>query len=161
MHMNNRSPITETILFITGCLFLCFSVAAVQAADQRFIVLKDGTVQDKKSGLNWAAKDNGTNITWADAESYCKNYSAGGHKNWRMPTANELSTLYGNRKKTTGKDYSGSIDVITSNISITAPYVWSSEKRTGNKSITFSFNYGTIKRLYRADGENRRALPVR
>ncbi len=161
--MRNRSALTGSLLFLAGFFLICSSVTTLpaQAADKRFIVLKDGTVQDAKSGLNWAAKDNGANITWTQAEAYCKSYSSGGHKDWRMPTASELATLYGNSTKTAGKDYSGAIDVVTPSISITAPYVWSSEKRTDNKSITFGFTYGTIKRRYRADGTNRRALPVR
>lgn len=161
--MKNKISITGRVLLFAGFFFFSHTTiaASAQTAEKRFIVSEDGIVQDNNSGLSWASKDNGANITWADAKTYCQNYSAGGYNDWRMPTSNELATLYGNREKISGKDYSQAIDVITPTISITAPYVWSSEKRTGNKSITFSFNYGTIKRLHRADGENRRALPVR
>jgi len=146
-----------------GFLLICFSTTPLSAQKTkiRFTVLKDGTIQDAKSGLNWAAKANGADITWSKAKAYFDSYSVGGHDDWRMPTSSELATLYGNNSKTAGKDYSATIDVITSNISITAPYVWSSEKRTSNKSITFGFTYGNIRRLHRADGINRRALPVR
>jgi len=159
MRNNTYSPISS-ILFFAVALALCLSAlsSSAQAAGNRFVALEDGTVQDKKTGLNWAAKDNGADITWSAATDYCNRFSEGGHTDWRMPTATELATLYGNSSKT---NTAGSINVITPAISISAPYVWSSEKRTGNKSITFGFNYGAIKRLYRGDGANRRALPVR
>lgn len=163
MHINKRYFPTCNIPFLLSFTILCFffTTMPVLAANERFLVLENGTVQDKKSGLNWAAKDNGADIIWSEAVSYCENYSAGGHKDWRMPTPSELATLYGNSPKTSGKDYAGHIDVITKTITITGPYVWTGEKRTGNKAITFGFTYGTIKRLYRADGKNRRVLPVR
>lgn len=142
-------------------VFILALTLPLQATAERFVVLKDTTVQDTKTGLNWAATDNGSDITWFAAKAYCENYSEGGHTDWRMPTAGELATLYGNIPKEKGKDYAHAVDVITPAITISAPYVWTSEKRTDNKSISYGFNYGTIKRLYRADGVNRRALPVR
>lgn len=156
------SPFHSTLL-LQGFTLLCFCIITIPAlaANERFLVLEDGTVQDQKSGLNWAAKDNGTDIIWSEAISYCKNYSAGDHNDWRMPTSSELATLYGNSPKARDKDYADHIDLITKTITITGPYVWTAKKRTDNKAITFGFNYGTIKRLYRADGRNRRALPVR
>ena len=161
--MKSIFAIPGTLLLFAGLFLMCVPVTTLSAetGDKRFVFLEDGTVRDTKSGLNWAAKDNGEDITWSKAKAYCENYSAGGHNDWRMPTADELITLYGNSARTAGKDYAGTIDVITQNISITAPFVWSDEERTRDKSITIDFSYGSIRRLYRADGENRRALPVR
>ena len=163
MDRQKRHSSTFNARLLQGFTLLCFCITTIPAlaANERFLVLKDGTVQDQKSGLNWAAKDNGTDIIWSEAISYCKNYTAGDHNDWRMPTSSELATLYGNSPKASDKDYSGHIDIITKTITITGPYVWTGEKRTDNKAITFGFNYGTIKRLYRADGKNRRVLPVR
>lgn len=163
MHIQKKHVLIHNIpfrLFYT-ILFLFITALPALAANERFLVLEDGTVQDKKSGLNWAAKDNGADIIWSDALSYCESYSAGEHNDWRMPTPSELATLYGNSPKINGKDYAEHIDVTTKAITITGPYVWTGEKRTDNKAITFGFNYGAIKRLYRADGKNRRVLPVR
>lgn len=163
MHMNERYFPGRNKCFLLGFTILCFFIATLPAlaGNERFLVLEDETVQDKKSGLNWAAKDNGADITWSAAVSYCKNYSAGNHNDWRMPTSSELATLYGNSPKVRGKDYADHIDVITKTITITGPYVWTGKKRTANKAITFGFNYGQIKRLHRANGKNRRVLPVR
>ncbi|GAB6272576.1 MAG: hypothetical protein STSR0003_24230 [Smithella sp.] len=60
----------------------------------RFIVYEGDIVLDTKTNLMWAAKDNGKNISWQEAKLYCEKYSAGGYADWRMPTAEELRTLY-------------------------------------------------------------------
>ena len=53
--------------------------------DGRFIAYNNGTVSDTQTGLMWAAKDNGSNINWVNAKSYCENYRGGGYSDWRMP----------------------------------------------------------------------------
>jgi tetratricopeptide (TPR) repeat protein len=62
--------------------------------DGRFIAYSDGTVLDTSTNLMWAAKTNGTNISWEDGRSYCENYRGGGYSDWRMPTRSELATLF-------------------------------------------------------------------
>jgi hypothetical protein len=62
--------------------------------DGRFIAYNNGTVSDTRTNLMWAAKDNGSNINWANAKSYCENYRGGGYSDWRMPTQDELAGLY-------------------------------------------------------------------
>jgi uncharacterized caspase-like protein len=54
--------------------------------DGRFIAYDNGTVMDTLTNLMWAAKDNGSDINWTDAKSYCENYRGGGYADWRMPT---------------------------------------------------------------------------
>ena len=62
--------------------------------DGRFTAYDNGTVMDTRSGLMWAAKDNGVNIRQQGGKSYCENYRAGGYTDWRMPTQDELAGLY-------------------------------------------------------------------
>jgi hypothetical protein len=62
--------------------------------DGRFIAYNNGTVSDTRTNLMWAAKDNGSDINWANAKSYCENYRGGGYSDWRMPTLDELAGLY-------------------------------------------------------------------
>jgi len=45
--------------------------------DGRFIAYAEGTVGDTRTGLMWAAKDNGADINWQHAKSYCENYRGG------------------------------------------------------------------------------------
>jgi hypothetical protein len=56
-----------------------------------FMDSKEGVVLDTKTNLMWAAKDNGSDINWANAKSYCENYRGVGYTDWRMPTQNELA----------------------------------------------------------------------
>src|SRR5450759_5331903 len=71
-----------------------YATAGETARDGRFIAYDNGTVLDTKTNLMWAAKDNGSDVDWGGAKSYCKNYRGGGYKDWRMPTQDELAGLY-------------------------------------------------------------------
>lgn len=59
----------KIILAIGLFVFLGLIVIPVIASD-RFVNNGDGTVTDTKTGLVWAAKDNGEHINWTDARSY-------------------------------------------------------------------------------------------
>jgi len=60
----------------------------------RFIAYDNGTVLDTSTNLMWAAKDNGADINWRNAKTYCENYRGGGYSDWRMPVQDELAELY-------------------------------------------------------------------
>ncbi len=79
-------------------VYVGFAFAGEKARDSRFIAYNNGTVIDTLTKLMWAAKDNGENINWADAKSYCENYRGGGYTDWRMPTQDELAGLYDTAK---------------------------------------------------------------
>ncbi len=143
------------------CCVLCLLAAGGSYAEGRFEVLPNGMVKDHQKGLMWAAQDNGSNINWSAAVAYCKNYSAGGYNDWRMPVASELASLYGNKKKIKGQDYSQSVDLITDKIKVTGPWVWTARRTANNKGLAYGFNYGVSRRLHRGSGGGRRALPVR
>lgn len=40
----------------------------------------------------WQKGDNGTEITFAEAQEYCKALRLGGHADWRLPKADEVDT---------------------------------------------------------------------
>lgn len=111
--------------------------------------LANGVVSNLRTGLQWAAQDNGKNINWHNARAYCQNYSGGGHTDWRLPTVSELEGLY-----KAGISYkSGDI------INITACCPWASETR-GSKAAYFAFYGGFRLWGYQSD-RLYRALPVR
>jgi len=62
--------------------------------DGHCIAYDNGTVRDTTTGLMWAARDNGRDITWEAAEQYCRNYRGGGYTDWRLPTLDELEGLF-------------------------------------------------------------------
>ena len=51
--------------FIVVIVFIGFFVMPAMASD-RFVDHGDGTVTDTKTGLMWAAKDNGSPINWPE-----------------------------------------------------------------------------------------------
>lgn len=52
------------------------------------------TWTDQSTGLMWARHDNGTDVDWNQAMSYCRTLTLGGHSDWRLPEVNELESLY-------------------------------------------------------------------
>ncbi|MEI7638915.1 MAG: DUF1566 domain-containing protein, partial [Syntrophus sp. (in: bacteria)] len=78
------------------------------AKDGHFIAYDDGTVLDTNTNLMWAAKDNGQNVNWANAKSYCENYRGGGYTDWRLPTQDELAGLY-DKSETYKSDCGGNV----------------------------------------------------
>jgi len=50
-----------TFLFV---FFISGQLQAQDKSDDRFIAKGNGTVLDTKTGLMWAAKDNGSDINW-------------------------------------------------------------------------------------------------
>jgi hypothetical protein len=50
---------------------------------------------DPSTGLMWAAKDNGKNVNWHQATSYCRKLHVGGYADWRLATIEELERIQG------------------------------------------------------------------
>jgi hypothetical protein len=102
------------------------SVAAGEKArDGRFVANDNGTVLDTKTKLMWADKDNGKTVKWVDANSYCESYRGGGYTDWRMPTVDELVSLYDETKSYTADN--GKTVHLTKLIHLTSFVVWTSE----------------------------------
>jgi hypothetical protein len=133
--------------------------------DGRFIAYDNGTVLDTKTNLMWAAKDNGSDINWSNAKSYCENYRGGGYADWRMPTPDELAGLY-DTSKTYQSDCRYLLNSkwdthLTELIHLTCPCLWASET-LGSNAANFYFNEG--KRMWHPQTDvyyYLRVLPVR
>ena len=67
-------------------------VSLVIAAGERFIDNGDGTVIDTRRQLMWQKGDNGNEVTFENAEQYCKVLRVGGYTDWRLPKPDELDT---------------------------------------------------------------------
>lgn len=127
--------------------------------DGRFIAYNNGTVLDTGTNLMWAARDNGSNITWPSAKSYCENYRGGGYSDWRMPTQDELAGLYDAGRKYQVTRWKQDIH-LTELIQLSACCPWSSETR-GSEAAVFVFINGN--RVWGAQSRDfyARVLPVR
>jgi hypothetical protein len=126
--------------------------------DGRFTVYDDGTVLDTRSGLMWAAKDNGADINWQGAKSYYENYRGGDYTDWRMPTQDELAGLYDQDK--TYRSACGADVHLTELIRLTCTWVWASETRVSS-AANLNFGHGSRYWLPQFGGIDSRALPVR
>jgi hypothetical protein len=66
--------------------------------DTRFQVKNEETVLDTRTGLMWCLLDSQTVadrcMKYEDATAFVEGLETGGHKNWRLPTPEELSMLH-------------------------------------------------------------------
>jgi len=129
---------------------------ANKASGGRFIAYNDGTILDTQTNLLWASRDNGKDINWTDAKFYCENYNGGGYKDWRMPTKDELQSLY-DRMIFGNNHYH-----ITKLITLTGAFLWASDVKNSRAAyVSFINNRATwfwdpLKQKTRS-----RTLPVR
>jgi hypothetical protein len=49
---------------------------------------------DPSTGLMWAAKDNGKDVSWKKAMKYCRDLRLDAYSDWRLPTLSELELIY-------------------------------------------------------------------
>ena len=125
--------------------------------DGHFIAYNNGTVLDTWTNLMWAARDNGSDVNWAKAKSYCENYRGGGYSDWRMPTGSELRGLYDATK--TYKSNCGYDVHLTELIRLSCGWAWTSETH-GSDAAFFNVNAGGRGWDLQSRG-GYRALPVR
>lgn len=134
--------------------------ASVQADDgARFADSGDGTVTDTRTGLMWMAKDNGDDIDWEGARTFCQGQRVGGHADWRMPTVAELRTLFDEdvqRRSACGLDLH-----LTARIGLTCARVWSSDEAPPSKAGAALFDLRDSNAIARDTSEYMRALAVR
>jgi hypothetical protein len=150
------------ICFLLLVLALCIPEAVPAgetARDGRFIAYSDGTVMDTKTNLMWAAKDNGSDISWSKAETYCVNYRGGGYTDWRMPTVDELAGLYDKAK--TYKTECGYDIHLSSLIHLTCAWAWASDTRDSQAAILYFVDGSRYWVRMFFDCPYTRALPVR
>jgi hypothetical protein len=60
--------------------------------ERRFVNNGDGTVTDTKWRVMWQKGDSGKELTFDQAQEYCKSLRLGGYADWRLPKAEEQDT---------------------------------------------------------------------
>ena len=88
------------------------------ARDGSFIAYLNGTVLDTKTNLMWAANDDGNGMMDSACDNYVESYQVGGYADWRLPTSDELATLW-NPEIVNKNGYH-----VTKLIDITGEWVW-------------------------------------
>ena len=109
-----------------------------------------GYWKDPSTGLIWAGKDNGSDIDWKGASSYCQNLSLGGHRGWRLPETAELLAVY---DQSLASHIKGGIE-------LTVPQVWSSQTSGQGNAWLFFFETGGQARYGSVNSNGSRALCV-
>ncbi len=61
-------------------------------AEERFLDNGDGTVTDTMRKIMWQKGDNGKEVTFKEAQKYCKSLRLAGYVDWRLPTPDEGET---------------------------------------------------------------------
>ncbi|WP_415718561.1 DUF1566 domain-containing protein [Maridesulfovibrio sp.] len=89
-----------------------------------FVNLKNGTVEDKATGLIWQQQDSAKQLNWQEALNYCENLNSAGRIDWRLPNVKELQSIvdYTRSPKTSGSAAINPIFKVTDKES----YYWSS-----------------------------------
>ena len=135
-----------------------------RSSDARYIDDEDGTVTDTKTGLMWTKKDSyadlGKCLDWNKSRSYVSSLTTGGYNDWRMPTVEELKSIY--EKSKNNKTYSG--DTIHSDpifASGGGHYYWSSETKGSSRAREVFFHYGSAGDSNRDDCSNGGVRAVR
>jgi hypothetical protein len=132
-----------------------------KARDGRFIAYDNGTVLDTQTKLMWAVKDNGSDISFTGAQSYCDSYRGGGYTDWRIPTQDELVGLFdGSKSRPAACDHRFNIHVATEFINITCVASWAAEIRDSDAAY---LSFGSGRRYWGPQSSeiSTRLLPVR
>lgn len=58
----------------------------------------------------WTIKDYGLRVNWSNAQTHCQNLILAGNSRWRLPTIDELGTLY---DRSAAKQIESGIDLST------------------------------------------------
>ena len=86
---------------------------------------------DPDTGLMWTRQDNGYDLNWQQAESYCAHLDLAGYRDWRLPAITELVSIYDPKRG----------DHVKGGIQITESWIWSSA--IGSSSLIGSSAYFT------------------
>src|ERR1700741_4087914 len=81
---------------------LLLAVSAIFGTAQSSQNEKDSWT-DPSTGLTWAARDNGKDVSWKGAMKYCQNLRLGGFSDWRLATLAELEGIYDKNANSPGR----------------------------------------------------------
>jgi hypothetical protein len=87
--------------------------------DGTFIAYDDGTILDIKTKIMWWWSSTEQVKSWSDTQFKSKNFRGGGYSDWRVPSTDELKTIY---VKSSKYEYK-TIDFIT----LTSPFIISKD----------------------------------
>ena len=157
--------IAKLITIAAGIVAVLSLSGSTAWGGQRFIDNGDGTVTDNRLGVMWAKTDNQGDIGWKQADAFARNrfgVTVGkSYANWRLPTLEELQSLYVANRKYEGYGTDCGVQArIVSQIRLSCVLIWSSDVALGSHMV-FNFNIGNPFTVQSYDTTGCRVLPVR
>jgi len=135
LHLFLRSGFMYSKRFFNRLAISLFMMIFLYAGIQLAISQESAEIwEDSETGLIWAVEDNGSDVNWSQAKTYCDNLTLGGHTDWRMPTLDELEGLY---DRNLSKVYKAK-----GPINLKAGSVWSGTRNNSGDAWSFNFGYG-------------------
>jgi len=121
-----------------------------------------GVWTDPATGLMWPKRDNGSDVDWQQAQSYCRNLRLAGHSDWRLARLDELKGLYDPDISFAGHCCSGESVVwhVKGNLQLSGG-TWSSLGEANGAAWLYSLVLGQQAEYRQGDSFNLRALCVR
>ena len=166
--MKCRAKVAAVLLSVAAVLS---SAQSALEGQSRSSETQGGAWTDPSTGLMWAGKDNGRDVSWHKAMKYCSDLRLGGYSDWRLATLGELEGIYDKTANASGRAGSGTGRPFTfhvkGNLFLTGNQ-WSSTQLVDDRghpsgyASRFDFNEG---RMFNGDElsfyTNKRALCVR
>lgn len=125
--------------------------------DGGFIAYEDGTILDTKTNLMWWSQSFKEVNGMDEAHSKCQLFRGGSYADWRLPSTNELITIYNKNSKLEHK----TIDFIT----LTTSYLIANDpedtKKRSSSIRVLNFENGRSENIPVKDAEKASYLPVR
>ena len=161
--MRKKVIVFSVMLLVCSAVILTFSLPMAFSAG-RFTDNGDGTLTDHELGLMWAKTDNRLDVNWQGADWYCHMGPpniVGKYQGWRMPTVDEIRSLYVVNPNYKGyRAACGQHVRIVPEIQLTCGQVWCYERGFTSATV-FSFTDGTKYSEKKSSMIGLRALPVR
>jgi hypothetical protein len=132
-----RTPVVVAVLAsATACACLGNS------SEERFTPLGADMVRDARLAIVWTSGDRGVQLSWRDADRYCRGRSLGeGGERWRLPSSDELGSLFEPAmEQPCGKSATCRTDPA---IDLSTPYQWSSTAPRPDRRVYGDLSLGT------------------
>jgi hypothetical protein len=135
---------TKTLLPLTSLLVLCGTLPGQEGTASTTPPQQSATFTDRKTNLMWAKSDNGKELAWTEARSYCEAQALAGYKDWRLPAVKELGTIYVDQPVVliqVGPRPSR----IAGGILLTHAWVWSGSIRSDKVGEAAAYHFAAVK----------------
>ena len=147
--MSWQAKVTSILLSIIAVVTVGQSSSDVRSSAQD--TQARGYWVDPSTGLMWAGRDNGRDLSWKKAVKYCRNLRLAGYSDWSLATLAELGAIFDRNANAPGLAGSGKDNLLTyhvkGNLFLTGDE-WSGERRYDDRGHPdgyawyFDFNGG-------------------